>query len=92
MQALQEPQRTDRLPCPLGRAVPSGAVVARFAGRIYGDGFQAEDVLALASGYWVKQYHEELNEDLKQIKGSMAMLGDVPEDAEEGDQVRKKEL
>jgi hypothetical protein len=63
--------------------------VARFAANLQ-DGFQAEDVLALASGYWVKQYHDELSEDLKQIKGSMAMLGDVPEDDEEGKQDRKE--
>jgi hypothetical protein len=63
--------------------------VARFAANLQ-DGFQAEDVLALASGYWVKQYHDELSEDLQQIKGSMAMLGDAPEDEEDGDQVRKE--
>ena len=53
--------------------------LARFAANL-GDGFQAEDLLALASGYWIKQYHDELNQDLKQNKGSMSMLGDVADD------------
>ena len=63
--------------------------VARFAANLQ-DGFQAEDVLALASGYWVKQYHDELNADMKGIRGSMAMLGDVPE--EDGEKQREEEL
>ena len=46
-----------------------------------GDGFQPEDVLSLASGYWLKQYHEEMQEDLRLVKGSMNMLG-APEDEE----------
>ena len=56
--------------------------VARFAANL-GDGFQPEDLVALASGYWIKQYHDELQEDLKQIKGTMSMLGDVAQDDKE---------
>jgi len=66
--------------------------LARFAANL-GDGFQPEDLLALASGYWIKQYHDELSEDLRQIKGSMNMLGDVAEDdvVEDG-RVKQEEL
>ena len=34
----------------------------------------------------MKQYHDELNADMKEIKGSMAMLGDTPEGDEPGDE------
>ena len=40
-------------------------------------------MVALAAGYWVKEYHDELQEDLKHIKGSMRVLGDVAEDEKE---------
>ena len=41
----------------------------------------------------MKQYHEELNADIKAIKGSMAMLGDVSEeDGEGGEKQREEEL
>ena len=36
----------------------------------------------------MKQYHDELNADMKETKGSMAMLGDV---SEEDDDVDVKE-
>ena len=47
-----------------------------------GDGFQPEDVLSLASGYWVKQYNDEMLEDLRMIKASMSMLGDTDTESE----------
>ena len=47
-----------------------------------GDGFQPEDLAALAGGYWLKQYHDEMHEDLRLIKGSMNVLG-APESPEE---------
>ena len=42
----------------------------------------------------MKQYHDELNADMKEIKGSMAMLGDVPEADDDDDDVdvKKDEL
>jgi len=55
-----------------------------------GDGFQPEGVLSLASGYWLKQYHDEMQEDLRPVKGSMNMLG-APEDEEAAD-AKEEEL
>ncbi len=41
----------------------------------------------------MKQYYDELNADMKEIKGTMAMLGDVPEaDGEGGEKQREEEL
>ena len=50
---------------------------ARFAYNL-GDGFQPEDLTALATGYWMKQYHDEMEEDLRLIKTNMNMLGEEP--------------
>ena len=47
-----------------------------------GDGFQPEGVLSLASGYLVKQYNDEMQEDLRLIKGSMNMLGGADTESE----------
>ena len=54
-----------------------------------GDGFQPEGVLSLASGYWLKQYHDEMQEDLRLVKGSMNMIG-APDDEAADDE--KEEL
>jgi len=62
----------------------------RFAWEL-GDGLQPQDVLALASGYLAKEYHDELDEDLKQIKGSMHMLGDGGAE-DEDDRAKQEEL
>ena len=61
----------------------------RFAWEL-GDGLQPQDVLALVSGYLAKEYHDELDEDLKQIKGSMHMLGDG--EVAEDDRAKQEEL
>ena len=63
----------------------------RFAWEL-GDGLQPQDLLALASGYLAKEYHDELDEDLKQIKGSMHMLGDGGADVDEDDRAKQEEL
>lgn len=44
---------------------------ARFAYSL-GDGFTPDALVALASGYALTQYNEELNEDLRLVKGQMA--------------------
>ena len=49
--------------------------VARFAHDVFADGFQPQDLMSLAAGYWVKEYHDEMQEDLRLIKSSMNMLG-----------------
>ena len=36
----------------------------------------------MASGYWVKQYNDEMLEDLRMIKASMNMLGDTDTESE----------
>ena len=52
---------------------------ARFVWEL-GDGFQPADLAALMSGYWLKEYHNELEEDLKMIEGDMNLLGAPGED------------
>ena len=47
-------------------------------------------MLSLAPGYWLKQYHEEMQEGLRLVKGSMNMLG-APED-EEAANAKEEEL
>lgn len=64
--------------------------VARFAHDVFADGFQPEDILSLAAGYWIKEYHDELQQDLRLIKSSMNMLG-AP-DADKGEDNDEAEL
>ena len=40
-----------------------------------GEGFQPQDLVALASGYWAKQFNEEVERDLMTIRGEMNLLG-----------------
>ena len=54
--------------------------------------------MSLAAGYWIKEYHDEMQEDLRLIKSNMNMLGaptmDGPADVtqEDGDTLAKDEL
>ena len=43
--------------------------------RLSGQGFQPQDLVALASGYWAKQHNEEVEKDLAMIKSEMNLLG-----------------
>ena len=57
--------------------------VVKFIHEVFSDGFQPEDLMSLAAGYWVKGYHDEMQEDLRLIKSNMNMLGAPTMDGED---------
>ena len=39
--------------------------------------------MSLAAGYWIKEYHDEMQADLRLIKSNMSMLGAPTMDGED---------
>ena len=55
--------------------------IANFAVQL-GDGFQPEDLVALASGWLLKNQHDEMEQDQRLLRENMNLLG-VPEKKED---------
>ena len=71
---------TSKVPFP--QTQPPHGLAVHFGVARHGSCTASEMVFSLAGGYWLKQYHDEMHEDLRLIKGSMNVLG-APESPEE---------